>query len=72
MFPLYFNKSIKEEEEEEDGRRGRRRRKRKRRKRKQETERLELGHIALENAIQNIIVMSRYVLEYMKQGHSYY
>lgn len=69
MFPLYFNKSIKEEEEEEDGRREEKE-ERKRRKRKQETERLELGHIALKNAIQNIIVMSRYVLEYMKQGHS--
>ena len=41
-------------------------------KRKQETERLELGHTALENAIQNITVMSRYTLEDINQGHSYY
>ena len=66
MFPLYLNKSVKEEEEEEEGG------EEKEEKRKQETERLELGHTALENAIQNITVMSRYTLEYINQGHSYY
>lgn len=70
MFSLYLSKSVKEEEEEEEktgeeGEGGEE-------KRKQEPERLELGHTALENAIQNITVMSRYALQYINQGHSYY
>ena len=70
MFSLYLSKRVKEEEEEEEktgeeGEGGEE-------KRKQEPERLELGHTALENAIQNITVMSRYALQYINQGHSYY
>lgn len=73
MFSLYLSKSVKGEEEEEEktGEEGEGEEE-KEDKRKQEPERLELGHTALENAIQNITVMGRYTLEYINQGHSYY